>query len=219
MCEGEGPSLRCSQVLQATTKPTTNDEQIRRQLKRDLISAYSGDPDTIMLEELGLRHGYCRIDLAVVNGSLHGFEIKSDRDTLRRLERQVDTYNKILDFVTLVTGRHHAEKALRVVPEWWGIKCAHIRGQGELQILDLRKASENPLVDKLAVAKLLWREEALALLEGVGAAVGFRSKPRRFIYSRLTEVVEIDQLRSYIRDRLRSRTDWRSGERQMSYGG
>ncbi len=215
MCEGEA-SLRCSHVLRATSKPTTNDKQIRRQLKRDLISVYSGDPDTIILEELGLRHGYCRIDLAVVNGSLHGFEIKSDRDTLSRLERQADTYNKVLDFVTLVVGERHTERASRIVPPWWGIKCAEICEQGKLQILDLRKPSENPSVDKLSVAKLLWREEGLALLEELGAADGFSSKPRRFVYSRLTEVVEINQLRSYIRDKLRSRTDWRFDERQKS---
>lgn len=197
----------------------TNDGQIRLQLKRRLFSVYSGDPSTTILEELGLRHGYCRVDLVVVNGSLHGFEIKSDRDTFRRLNRQVETYNKTLDFVTLVTGQRHADRATGAVPDWWGIQIAEVGHRDGIKLFEVRKPSRNPSPDKLSIAKLLWREEALAFLGELSAVDGFRSKPRRLIYSRLVEVAETDHLRERVRERLRCRRDWRSAERQVSYGG
>lgn len=208
------PADRGRDRLHPATR-TTTDEQIRRQLKRRLFSAYSNDPDTMILDELGLRHGFCRVDLAVVNGSLHGYEIKSDRDTFRRLERQADTYNRVLDFVTLVAGERHADSALCVAPPWWGIQIAESGGGGNVRLFEVRKPSENPLPDKLAIAKLLWREEALTLLEELGAASGVRSKPRRHVYLRLVEAAEVDVVRARVRRQLKSRVDWRSGERQM----
>ena len=78
----------------------------------------------MILNELGLRHGRCRVDVAVVNGSVHGNELKSDRDTLDRLSFQVQTYGKVLDRATLVVGERHAEKAIAMLPDWWGIKVA-----------------------------------------------------------------------------------------------
>jgi hypothetical protein len=195
---------------------STTDGEIRRYLKQDLLSTYSNDPDTVIIEELGLRHGYCRVDLAVVNGSLHGFEIKSDRDTFRRLSRQADTYNRVFDFVTLVTGERHADSAMRIAQPWWGIQVAGSGRGSDLRLLEVRKPSENPLPDKLAITKLLWREEALTLLEELGAASGVRSKPRRHVYSRLAEAADLDVVRARVRRQLKSRLDWRSGGQRKS---
>jgi len=187
------------------------DQDIRRALMRGLRTRYQGDPQTLVLEELGLRHGSSRIDVAVVNGSLHGYELKSDRDTLDRLPRQCTTYSAIFDHVTLVTGPRLAKPALEMVPEWWGIELAEPCASGEVGFSAIRNPGDNPAPDSLAIAKLLWRQEALALLVELGQARGFLSKPRSHIYSKLAEVAEIGFLRYRVRDRLRNRADWRSG--------
>ena len=67
-----------------------SDAEIRPALRERLIRRHANEADTVLIEELGLRRGKVRVDLTVVNGSLHGFEIKSDRDSLRRLAAQVD---------------------------------------------------------------------------------------------------------------------------------
>jgi len=219
MCENPSPSSAYSDGAHACTRLATNDQQIRRRLRRYLLSLYSNDPDTIILDEVGLRHGQSRIDIVVVNGSLHGYEIKSDRDTFRRLAGQADTYNKVLDFVTLVAGQRHADQALQTAPQWWGIRVAKGDRRGRIRLVEVRQPLANPAPDRLAIAKLLWREEALAFLENLRAADGVRSKPRRLLYLRLAEIAHIDSLRAYVRDRLRSRKDWRSDERRTSGGG
>src|ERR1700733_13876750 len=81
--------------------------------------------DSVFLEEMVVPGMDTRIDLAVVNGSLHGFEIKSDVDTLRRLPSQRDSYNSLFDQITLVIAARHFKKALTMIPEWWGVAIAN----------------------------------------------------------------------------------------------
>jgi hypothetical protein len=63
------------------------DSDIRKLLLSHLSSQDEDNP-SLVVEELGLNQGDARIDVAVVNGHLHGYEIKSDRDSLRRFHRQ-----------------------------------------------------------------------------------------------------------------------------------
>jgi hypothetical protein len=192
------------------------DSDIRAALKRDLFSRYRNDPNTAIIEELGIHHGTSRIDLAVVNGVLHGYELKSERDTLRRFSEQAIAYGAVFDLITLVVAERHLCKASEVVPDWWGITVARIKS-GRLFFRDLKLPMRNPSTDPMSVAALLWRDEALAFLEELGAAEGVRSKSRRLLYFELVEHVNFDNLRERVRERLKGRKGWRSAEtRQLS---
>lgn len=194
-----------------------NDNDIRTALKAELFRRYAKSSNTLILDELGIRHGTARIDLAVVNHRLHGYEIKSDNDSLRRLPEQIKVFNSVLDRVTLVVGYRHAYDALRMVPPWWGVRLATKDEQcGTVMLASARFPRNNPGVDLHAIVALLWREEALNILEEIGAAKGVRSKPRTDIYMRLVNVCSPDYLRSRIRQQLKSREGWRVGAQRMS---
>lgn len=188
------------------------DYHIRTALKNNLQSRYAKDPSTLIVDELGLRHGAARVDVAVINGTIHGYELKSDCDTLGRLPSQVKIYNSVLDRVTLVIGKRHLEEGTKLVPEWWGIKLAELGARGGMRFTEIRRPRINPFQDILAVCKLLWREEALTLLEELGEAEGVRWKPRAAIYARLAQVGAPDLIRSRVRHQLRNRTHWRSAK-------
>src|SRR6266571_2531438 len=131
----------------------TNDDIIRSALVGELRDSYRRESHVIILEELGILHGAARIDLAVVNGMIHGYELKSDADTLQRLPEQTKIYNAVLDRVTLVTGKNHLHEAIKIVPDWWGLKLAKIAGsEGKVVFCDLREAEDNPERDYAAVA-------------------------------------------------------------------
>lgn len=98
----------------STQRPPA-DVDIRPVLRRSLLASTAGE-GSVVVEELGLCRGRVRVDLAVVNGSLHGYEIKSDRDSLDRLAGQADVYSKVLDQVTLVVGERHLAHAMDRVP-------------------------------------------------------------------------------------------------------
>ena len=90
----------------------TNDLIIRFALKEDLRRRYARNKKLRIIEELGVQHGTARIDIAVVNGTMHGYEIKSDQDTLKRLPEQMDIFNSVFDKMTLIVGKNHLYEAM-----------------------------------------------------------------------------------------------------------
>ena len=179
------------------------DAEVRPAL-RTYLEQESAYADTLLIEELGLCQGQARIDVATVSGVLHGYEIKSPRDRLTRLASQAATYGRVLDRVTLVVGPQHVEAALQLIPEWWGVLL--VRGNVEaLTLKPLRPAGDNPDQDPRALVELLWRDEALQLLASHNAAAGVQSKPRPAVWDRVCEVLDVAEIRSAVRCRLRSR--------------
>jgi len=188
------------------------DHHMRTALKRYLLAEHRNDPDTVVLDEVGVLHGVVRIDLAVVNGFLHGYELKSDKDTLERLPEQSRAYNSVFDRIILVVGYRHAYKAIKDTPEWWGIKIAEMGKNGTVSFFNFREAQDNPSLNALSIARLLWRDEALTLLDEIASADGFRSKPRAIIYNALIEKANLDLIRARVRRQLKTRLDWKSDE-------
>ncbi|WP_300554835.1 sce7726 family protein, partial [Desulfovibrio sp.] len=82
------------------------DQEIRAALHETELKKFYENGDLI-LDELGVCSGASRVDVAVINGALHGYEIKSDQDTLDRLPQQILSYSRVLDRVTLVACDNH----------------------------------------------------------------------------------------------------------------
>ena len=70
-----------------------NDARLRQATKHALCIQHHGDTETVLFDEFAVAHGSSRIDLAIVNGELHGIELKSDDDTLTRLPEQVKSFS------------------------------------------------------------------------------------------------------------------------------
>lgn len=197
----------------------TNDKLIRTALKDRLEEIHRNDPKLKIIEELGLKHGEARIDIAVVNGVLHGYEIKSDIDTLLRLPEQMSVYNSVFDKMTLVVGKNHLYEAFKMVPDWWGITIAKIDENNSMIFNCIREPKKNIEQDSVSMAKLLWRNEALEILKEISEDKGLRSKPREDIYQKLSIVFNQKTLGDKIRDKIFFRKDWRSDSPLMLDGG
>jgi len=191
------------------------DSDIREVLLSDLGRQYKNDPDTMIIEELGLCQGEARVDIAVVNGSIHGFEIKSEQDTLKRLTGQAAIYNRVLESITLVVGSEHLDEALKIIPKWWGVIVARERRRGQLHLKKRRKGKSNPSLDPFAVVQLLWRDEAIEALKKLDLHKGLANKPRVILWNKLAEHLPTDELLALVRHLLRSRENWRSGYQQV----
>jgi hypothetical protein len=122
------------------------------------------------------------------------------------LSAQGDFYGRVLDRVTLVVGELHLEAGLRSVPRWWGVLLAESRGS-DARFVVKRRGSCNPRRDPRALVELLWREDALALLERRNAASGVRGKTRLAMWERICEVCDIEEIAAAARARLKSRED------------
>lgn len=186
------------------------DRDIRTVLRDQLHKEYGHDSDTRILDELGVCQGSVRIDMAVVNGSLNGYEIKSERDTLERLPQQCAHYSKVFDHITVVVGPSYFPAIREKVPDWWGVVVAQPSEDGTPILVQKRKPKKNPELHPYSIAQLLWRDEALAVLEEFGMADGFRTKPRKQIWQALADYLRLDELRDRVRSKLVSREGWRS---------
>ncbi|MCL5801665.1 MAG: sce7726 family protein [Gammaproteobacteria bacterium] len=181
-----------------------NDTDIRAALRKKLTSTYGGHPETVVLDELGVCRGEVRVDVAVINGKIHGYEIKSDRDSLRRLTGQIELYSKVLDQATLVAGERHLGAVAAMLPEWWGLLVVKSTSNG-LHFETVRCAQMNPARDARALAEFLWLEDSIALLEQHGLDRGVRTKPRRVIWDRIYESFDIEVIAAAVRAKLKSR--------------
>ena len=211
--------ILCQNTASMATITPTNDRIIRTALKETLRALHAHDERLRIVEEFGVEHGAVRADIAVVNGLLHGYEIKSDRDTLLRLPEQMEAYSSVFDRVTLVVGKQHLYDAIRIVPDWWGITVAKIGSDNSVLLNPIRQAGDNNDQRNISIARLLWRNEALRILEEAGEADGLRSKPREAIYQKLSVMLDQAALETKVREALFIREDWRSDAPLMLNGG
>ncbi|MGK4591684.1 sce7726 family protein [Amycolatopsis sp. w19] len=182
-----------------------NDRDIRAALRVHLES--TTESGAIIRDELGLCLGDTRVDIAVIGGTLAGFEIKSDRDTLDRLPGQVDRYSRVLDFATLVCEPRHQAKASVLLPSWWGIWVAEEQ-DGAVTFQPMRKASRNPGPDPYTVAQLLWRDEAMAALRERDLHRGLSSATRFRLWERMADTMSIKDIQQTVHAAIMARPDW-----------
>ncbi|WP_130178685.1 sce7726 family protein [Cryobacterium sp. SO1] len=175
-------------------------ERLQRTHRRELSS-------TRFVNELGVA-GEVRIDLAVLNGAFSGYEIKSASDNLRRLPRQVQGYSKVLDYCTLVVASGHVVHAAALLPTWWGVIEAQSTPRG-IRLRRVKPAQLNRQIDPWFLATLLWRDEALELLDRSGSAKGLRGKANHHLWERLVEVTPPKNLKADVRETLKARASWR----------
>lgn len=183
------------------------DADVRRAVLNKLEQDHCGDLDTRIVEEMNLWSGTVRIDIAVINGELSGFELKSDRDSLARLPLQADIYSRIFDQVTLVVGCRHIENASDRIPNWWGLIQADASDEC-VSLTYMRPAMRNPHPEPYLVAELLWKDEAVAILDEYGLAKGWRSKRIREIHERLAAELPFRELSERVRTALKTRPEW-----------
>jgi hypothetical protein len=208
--------LKCAMIIRMVSVSmrcqAMNDVEIRGGFHRKMLRRHHAREDTLVVNELGLNHGECRADIAVVNASLVGYEIKSDCDSLERLAEQVRLYNSVFDRVFIIVGGRYAESIQRHVPEWWGLIVSSRGPRGAINFRVLRKAARNKLVDPISLAGLLWRGEAAEILRWRGLPPKLLRQPRAVLYERLASTLTIHELRRVVRERLRNRRYWRCPE-------
>jgi hypothetical protein len=178
------------------------DRDIRNVLRRVLEEEFSGDASTVILHEFGCAGA--RADIAVVNGRLHGYEIKSEVDSLVRIENQVRGYGLIFDNVTAVVAMKHVEKIRPKIPKWWGITAVEST-HGRPVLRTVRKGKRNDDQDPRQVARLLWRDEAYSFLRQLDLHQGLYRAPAAKIRQRLVEEVPLSQISAEVRRVLKVR--------------
>jgi hypothetical protein len=193
-----------------------NDSAIRRALCLSLqTSLREGE---LLLEELGLCEHTARADVAVLGDRFQGFEIKGETDSLRRLSTQLDVYQQVFDSITVVTTEGFLQPVKKVVPRSCGIICATMT-RCRVILNTVRPAVQQNQTDPANMVQLLWREEALAILDGLGAISDFKRRPRAVIWQEVVDQLSLTELRAAIVTALSLRSAWKSSDGRRNTDG
>lgn len=187
------------------------DIDIRNRLKSSHLRRFYLDDHSRVVEELSLCSGDARVDIAVINGALHGYEIKSELDTLLRLPNQIQVYSKVFDYLNICTGVRHLSEIKHMAPLWCGIILASQEKKG-LNLKIIRRASKNLGVDGFSIAQLLWKDEVINGLQLLGFSRGLSNKPKKELWQLFADVATPQFLSQYVRNTLKSRLSWRSDQ-------
>lgn len=188
------------------------DADIRRVLFNSFFmeKEYIEEPDTVIINELDVCAGVSRADIAVVNGKLHGYEIKSKQDNLERLPSQIESYNRVFNTMTIVTYKSHLDKVKSIVPKWWGIKCVDEKNE-EVVLKNIRKPKENNNINIQNVAMLLWKDEMLDLLLNYSSIIkGYKNKTRYELSYMIQQNIDENIVQEYVRNVLKNRINWKA---------
>jgi hypothetical protein len=206
------------------------DPEIRRQLRVGLERRVAGRRHSMVVDELGILLGQIRADVAVITPELLiGYEIKSDFDSLLRLSDrtvaeqrvlgQMAGYDRVFDRNYLICGNKSAEKVLKLLPPHWGLTTITAMRVNlasgkpgddyKLSFRLVREAQAHDGVDPVALAQLLWKDEALQELMLRGLGRGMKSANKERLHARVAEVLSLDELRATVARRLTLRQSWR----------
>ncbi|MEG4678891.1 hypothetical protein B1H42_00475 [Enterobacter cloacae subsp. cloacae] len=185
------------------------DQDVRAAVHHKLLKESHLDPECLVIDEFSISLGASRADIAVVNGVLHGYELKSEFDSLERLPLQIKHYSAVMDKVTLVVAEKHLDGALKLIPHWWGVKTVSVGPKGAILIKHKRGEKLNRNFDSLMLAQLLWKDECIDVLQRWGCSKGFKSKPRYELWNVVADTLSASDLRFEVRTALKKRVDWK----------
>ena len=185
-----------------------DDSQIRSFLIKR-ISQTNQHADAVLIEELDLCLGEARVDLVLVNGKTVGIEIKSDRDKLDRLPKQIEVYSKVFDQVEIVSGLKHLEEILYLVPNWWGVAMVTRSRRGKLEYRKIRHCKANLEKDPFSIAQLLWKQEVLELLKRKILKIKYKNRTCDVLWATLVERFPKTVIFRHVNYCLKKRVNWR----------
>ncbi|GHE52230.1 sce7726 family protein [Roseivirga thermotolerans] len=187
------------------------DPEIRKVLRNSILKDYLSDPNSKVVEELRLNPASAQIDIAVLNGSIHAFEIKSASDTLNRLPSQLEAYSKVCDYISIVTEVKYVKKIMAMVPDWIGVTQCDDTG---CQIM--RKPQRNSLIQGFYLAQLLRIDEIKQLL--VANGVVFNHGRRKWYLSELlANSLAVQDLSNQVRLTMKSREGWKEDSLNLAH--
>ena len=138
------------------------------------------------------RVGRSKADTVLFNGTATAYEIKSERDTLSRLEDQVSDYYKVFPYVNVIAGENHIQALESLFPKNIGILALSRR----YSITTIRPPSlDYDKIDPQKILSCIRISEAKSMLKKIGVKIP--QVPNTKIYDEISNAfnqIEIDVL-------------------------
>ncbi|KRI41017.1 sce7726 family protein [Acinetobacter baumannii] len=182
---------------------------IRTALRNWVYKKFELKQNDILINELGFWNKdpestvdcSFRADLALANGRLVGFEIKSQKDSLKRWTSQMMAYNNVFDEIWLCSHGKHLHRALDITDKHIGVLAVDDSGS----ITVVRYAAENTKLNFYDLSGLLWKEELLAFA-ALNNIIEVKSRmTKNEIRDILSKYSSVNKLKPYLLQKLKER--------------
>lgn len=111
------------------------------------------------------RTGASRADVVILNGTSTVYEVKSERDSLQRLEKQLEDYSNIFARTYVIASERHVEAIIKLAPKHVGV--LYLKRWNSIRTV--REALDRPdEVKPLSILGSLRRSEAVRILKYIG---------------------------------------------------
>ena len=177
------------------------DRDIRPLLHRCLEEKHVNVSTAAIIHELEIPRPSARIDIALVNGLITGYEIKGGSDTLARLSNQEPSFSSVFERMTLVTSERHLNSARLLIPSWWGILEVT---QGHT-FVSRRRSGRNPSLKLENLLHIFTKVEIIRLEKALGALGGARERNKVSVIADILGSSPANKILSSARDLLKQR--------------
>ena len=126
--------------------------------------------------------GNCKADAVVLNGSSHVYEIKTEFDNFDRLTRQIASYRKVFEKITVITSQRLYSTIERKVPSEIGIMVLADDGYRFRKEPGREALSNLPNIQSSAIFDCLQRREFSDILKNT-VGISLDELPNTQIYS------------------------------------
>lgn len=172
--------------------------------KKILLGRHSINSSTLFTE---FRVETSKADVVIFNGTTHVYEIKTELDTIDRLENQIANYKKVFEFVNVVTVESKVKSIEKIVDEDVGILVL----TEHYTIKTIRKAKSNlSTLDKTSLFNLLRKNEYLKIIKKQFGYIP--DVPNTRIYTeclRLFETLSINEIHKIVLQTLKNRVSYK----------
>lgn len=173
-----------------------NELEIKSLLQAKLAASQHGQ-GAAFVSELFIDEFARRADLVMANGKLSAFEIKSEKDSLDRLDGQLETYLRLFEQVTVVCAERHQAGVEERVPDGVGVWVLSVDGSVKI----LRKAKTHKQTSHQSWLSFLPVDELRNLLTEHGLQ---RAGTRDVLVTRASGIA-IKHVRQYVLDFFKNR--------------
>lgn len=130
-----------------------------------LLGTHSLNTASMLTE---FRVGLSRADLVILNGTATVYEIKSERDSLKRLENQLEAYRRVFAQVCVIASEEYIDRILQLSPPDVGVLALGRRHR----ITTVRKPQNDPRrICPVTLFESLRISEAKQILRNLGIEI------------------------------------------------
>lgn len=169
-------------------------------VKYHLAKKHVHEANSIVVFELNV--GTSRVDMARINGCSYAYEIKTELDSLARLDSQIKDYEKAFEYTYAIVHSRHTANAIEILPTHCGIiQISDICCDARFSII--REAVKSPFLSSEVQIKSLSSRDLSRLLRmaGISSVQNTRSQRESAVF----EALDSHQINRFFKEVLRQK--------------